>query len=72
MQFVLDIEKENSELSEALYLLASAVKMVKCQKGFTTTEFHLNRVQVLGKGNAELELHLRILTECVHILRMYV
>lgn len=68
MQHIFNIAKGDSKLMEAMYLLESAIDMVKHQEGFTVVEFHLRRVEALGKGQRELDLHLGFLMECVYAI----
>ncbi|KAF9219654.1 hypothetical protein BS17DRAFT_769875 [Gyrodon lividus] len=53
------------ELTEAISLLESATEMLKHRREFTVVEFHLRRVQALGKGKGygELDLHVDFLMQ---------
>lgn len=72
MKHVHDIASGNnySEFTNALHLLEIAISMVKCRQGFDVARFHLRRVQALGmsKHDAELDLHLHFLMECIQTI----
>lgn len=72
MQYILNIAQGDSELMEAMCLLESAIDMVKKHREcVAVVEFHLRRVQALGKGRGELGLHIGFLMECVHAIHDY-
>lgn len=70
MECMLDIVKEDSELMEAIYLLESAIDMVRDGGGLMVVEFHLRRVQGLGKEDGRMELHLGFVSDCVHVMHV--
>lgn len=68
LQHIYDVAAGESGIMEALHILEMAICMVKHRKGFNVARFHLKRVQALGRGNKELDLHLNFLKDCVDIM----
>lgn len=68
MECVYNSVKGDPELTKALNLLEQAMYMVKHRHGFIVARFHLRRVQALGRGQEELDLHLGFLMECVDVI----
>lgn len=68
LQFITDVIKGGPELTKAVCLLSSAIEMVKHGTGFIVVQYHLRRVQALGRGNRDLELHIDFLRDCIHAM----
>lgn len=68
MQLMFDFVKEDSELTEAMYLLESAINMVKDGGALMVIEFHLKRVQELVISDGGMKLHLGFVSDCVHVM----
>jgi hypothetical protein len=68
MQLMFDFVKGDSELTEAMYLLESAIGMVKGGRALMVAEHHLRRVRELVIGDGKMRLHLGFVNDCVHVM----
>lgn len=68
-KYMFNLATGNAELQDAIYMLESAMAIMRGGASLKVVEFHMQRVGTFSIGDAQLEEQLEVLRACIDFLR---